>query len=217
MFHPVYLGPRRGLDVNPYEPTPAERSEPWQGPTRPVRDRNFHTEHLALDLDVDVARARLSGTATLTLVSLVPALAEVELDARELAIRSVKLRGRRLRTRHEDGRLFVRLNRPYAAGEALTIAITYAARPRAGFWFVRPDRAYPRRLAQGWSQGQAEDSAFWFPVHDHPNDKFTTDITVTADAALRTVANGRLVKRSKRGTRITWLWKLETPQPAYLV
>jgi len=217
LFHPVYLGPRRGLDVNPYEPPPKERSEPWQGPIRPVRDRAFHTEHLALDLEVDVARGRLSGTATLTLVSLVPALAEVELDARELAIKSVKLRGRRVRSRHEGGRLLVRLGRAYAAGEALTITVSYAARPRAGFWFVRPDRAYPERLAQGWSQGQAEDSAFWFPVHDHPNDKFTTDIKVTADSALRTVANGRLVKRTKRGARTTWLWKLETPQPAYLV
>jgi aminopeptidase N len=217
MFHPVYLGPRRGLDVNPYEPPPAERSEPWQGPTRAVRDRAFHTEHLALDLDVDVARGRLAGTATLTLVSLVPGLTEVELDARELQVKGVKLRGRRLRARHEDGRLVVRLNRPYAAGEALTIAIAYAARPRAGFWFVRPDRAYPGRLAQGWSQGQAEDSAFWFPVHDHPNDKFTTDIRVTADSSLRTVANGRLVKKTRRGARTTWLWQLETPQPAYLV
>jgi aminopeptidase N len=217
LFHPVYLGPRRGLDVNPYEPPPKERSEPWQGPIRPVRDRAFHTEHLALDLEVDVARGRLRGTATLTLVSLVPALAEVELDARELAIKGVKLRGRRLRSRHADGRLLVRLDRAYAAGEALTIAVTYAARPRTGFWFVRPDRAYPERLAQGWSQGQAEDSAFWFPVHDHPNDKFTTDIKVTADAALRTVANGRLVRRTRRGARTTWLWKLETPQPAYLV
>ena len=217
LFHPVYLGPRRGLDVNPYEPPPAERSEPWKGPIRPVRDRAFHTEHLALDLDVDVARARLSGTATLTLVSLVPALAEVELDARELSIKGVTLRGRRLRSRHADGLLLVRLDRPYAAGEAFTIRVAYSARPRTGFWFVRPDRAYPDRLAQGWSQGQAEDSAFWFPVHDHPNDKFTTDIRVTADSALRTVANGRLVKRTKRGGRTTWLWKLEAPQPAYLV
>ena len=217
LFHPVYLGPRRGLDVNPYEPPPAERSEPWKGPVRPVRDRAFHTEHLALDLDVDVARARLSGTATLTLVSLVPALSEVELDARELSIKGVTLKGRRLRARHADGRLVVRLDRVYAAGEAMTLRVAYAARPRTGFWFVRPDRAYPQRLAQGWSQGQAEDSAFWFPVHDHPNDKFTTDIRVTADSALRTVANGRLVKRTKRGARTTWLWRLETPQPAYLV
>jgi len=139
------------------------------------------------------------------------------LDAREMKIKGARTRSRRLRTSAADGTLAIRLDRAYAAGEAVTIRIDYAASPRAGFWFVRPDRAYPARLAQGWSQGQAEDSAFWFPVLDHPNDKFTTEIKVTADSSLRTVANGKLVSRKTRGSRTTWTWQLDTPQPAYLV
>lgn len=224
LFHPIYLSPRRGLDVNPYEPPPARRADSFGGPQRPVRDRAFHTEHVALDLDVDVARALIAGSATLTLRPLVPELAEIELDARELRIKGARLvksgrAGKRLRLRHDAGRLVVRLDRAYVPDETVTIAIDYAAQPRTGFWFVRPDRAYPARRAQAWSQGQAEDSAFWFPVHDHPNDKFTSEIRVTADSALRTVANGRLVAkaRSADGLKTRWHWQHDRPQPAYLV
>jgi aminopeptidase N len=224
LIHPLYMSPRRGLDVNPFEAPPTKRSDPFGGPPHPVRERAFHTDHLALDLDVDITRARFEGTATLTLEPLVPALAEVELDARGLRIRSARLvrggkAGPRLRTRHEGGRLTVRLDRAYAPDEAVTIVVAYAAQPRTGFWFIRPDRAYPTRHAQAWSQGQGEDSAFWFPVHDHPNDKFTSEIRVTADSALRTVSNGRLVAkaRSADGTKTAWHWKHDRPQPAYLV
>ncbi len=220
LFHPLYLSPRRGLDVNPYEPAPKRRSDPFDGPRRPVRDRAFHLEHLALELDVDVARARLAGTATLTLRPMAPGLATIELDARELRITRVRVgRGKRARFQHADGRLTVRLGRAYGPAETIVLAIDYSARPRAGFWFVRPDGAYPARRAQGWSQGQAEDSSFWFPVHDHPNDKFPTEIKVTADSNFRTVANGRLLARTKsrKGDRTTWHWRHDFPQPAYLV
>ena len=218
LFHPLYLSPRRGLDVNPYEPTPARRSGLFEGPRRPVRDRAFHLSHLALALDVDVQRGRIAGTATLTLAPLAPGLRTVELDARELRIGRVTLgRSRRLRTRHENGRLTITLDRAYDPGETFALAIDYRAQPRTGFWFVRPDRAYPARRAQAWSQGQAEDSAFWFPVHDHPNDKFPSEIKVTADSAFRTVSNGRLIGKRVKGAKTTWHWRHDSPQPAYLV
>ncbi|MEP7027180.1 MAG: M1 family aminopeptidase [Candidatus Eisenbacteria bacterium] len=225
LFHPLYLGPRRGLDVNPYEPAPIKRSEPFGGPRRPVRDRPFHLEHLALELDVDVARGRIQGTATLSLRPLAAGLDRVELDAREMRIARVYLgraRGasrRRARHAHADGRLTVRLDRAYGPEETIVLAVEYAAQPRTGLWFVRPDGAYPERRAQAWSQGQAEDSAYWFPVFDHPNDKFPTEIKVTVDSQFRTVANGRLLsrKKSRDGARTTWHWRHEFPQPAYLV
>jgi hypothetical protein len=216
LFHPVYLGPRRGLDVNPYEPPPKERSEPWQGPIRPVRDRAFHTEHLALDLEVDVARGRLRGTATLTLVSLVPALAEVELDARELAIKGVKLRGRRLRSRHADGRCSCASTAPtrrrsaddrgHVRGAAAHGLLVRAARPRV------PGAARPGLVA-GTGRGQRVLVPGARPPERQVHDRHQGH-------RRRGAAHGGERppgQRTRRGARTTWLWKLETPQPAYLV
>src|SRR5262249_9496357 len=149
-------------------------------------------------------------------------LTEIVLDARELRIgrvRRVGRGGKRLRAQHDGRVLRVRLDRAFDPGETLTIEIAYRARPRVGLWFVGPDPAYPARPWQAWSQGQAEDSASWFPVHDHPNDKFTSEITVTADASFRTVSNGRLVAKThaRDGRHTTWHWRQERPHPAYLV
>jgi aminopeptidase N len=224
LFHPLYLSPRRGLDVNPFEPPPAKRSETLDAGRRPLRDRTFHVEHVRLDLEVDVARARLEGAATLVVRPVAAGLRALVLDASELRIGKVALvrggrPGRRLRARHDGDRLSITLHRAYGHEETLTLRIDYRSRPRRGFWFVRPDRAHPARHAQGWSQSQAEDAHAWFPIHDHPNDKFTSEIVVTAPRGLRAVANGRLVGRraSKDGARTTWHWKQERPHPAYLV
>jgi aminopeptidase N len=222
LSHPLFLSPRRGLEVNAYDAPPTKRAEVPGGPARPVRTRTFDLMHVALALDVDVKGRKLAGTATLTGTPLAPGLKEIVLDARGFTGVSVRKAGRgarRLATRYDGRVLTVRLDRAYAPGERIEIVIAYRARPRVGMWFVGPDPAYPARIAQAWSQGQAEDSASWFPVHDHPNDKFTSEIAVTADATYRTVANGRLVARTKtdRGRRTTWHWKQDRPHPAYLV
>jgi aminopeptidase N len=228
LVHPLYLSPRRGLDVNPFEPPATRRGETLATVRRPVRDRAFHVEHLRLDLEVDLERGRLAGTATLVVRPVAAGLREIDLDASEMRIGAVTLAagrngsgraGRRLRAHHDGERLTVRLDRAYGHEETLALRIAYRARPRRGFWFVRPDQAYPKRLAQGWTQSQAEDAHAWFPVHDHPNDKFTSEIVVTAPRGLRTVANGRLVSRrpSRDGAGTTWHWTQERPHPAYLM
>ena len=223
LVHPLYLSPRRGLDVNPFEPPATQRGETLATTRRPVRDRAFHVEHVRLDLDVDVERGRLEGAATLVVRPVAAGLREVELDASEMKIGAVTIgraAGRRLKARHDGETLVIRLDRAYGHEETVTLHIAYRARPRRGFWFVGPDRAYPERRAQGWTQSQAEDAHAWFPVHDHPNDKFTSEILVTAPSALRTVANGRLVSRraaGRGGARTTWHWVQERPHPAYLM
>jgi aminopeptidase N len=227
LFHPLYLSPRRGLDVNPFDAPPTRCSETLTTVRRPVRDRAFHVEHVRLDLDVDVARGRLSGTATLVVRPVAAGLREIDLDASELAVGAVTLvagapdgrAGRRLRARCDGRSLRIRFDRAYGHDDLVTVRIAYAARPRRGFWFVRPDAAYPDRRAQGWTQSQAEDGHAWFPCVDHPNGKFTSEIVATAARGLRTVGNGRLVARraSADGTKETWHWKQERPHPAYLM
>lgn len=224
LFHPLYLSPRRGLDVDPFEALPKKRADTLDAPRRPVRDRWFHIEHVRLDIAVDVAKGTIAGTATLTIRPIAAGLIAIGLDATEMKIGAVTVvrgarAGRRLRTAYDGEMLAVKLDRAYGHEETVTLCIAYKAKPRRGFWFVRPDAAYPERHAQGWSQGQAEDSRGWFPIHDHPNDKFTSEIIVTAASDLRTVANGRLAakKRSADGATTTWHWVQERPHPAYLV
>ncbi|MBY0308694.1 MAG: M1 family metallopeptidase, partial [Phycisphaerales bacterium] len=92
-----------------------------------------------------------------------------------------------------------------------------------------------------YSQGEADYNSYWFPCHDYPNDKLTTEITVTVDSAYDVVSNGRLVDKKpsapadpKRMTgdaapdggpvasmppaaRTTWHWTQDKPHATYLV
>ncbi|HLG73204.1 MAG TPA: M1 family aminopeptidase, partial [Chloroflexota bacterium] len=95
----------------------------------------------------------------------------------------------------------------------LEVAIRYAAEPQKGMYFLEPDEAYPDRPRQIWTQGQAEDTRYWIPSFDFPNQKLTTELIATVPEHLTVVSNGRLV--SREGGR--WHFSQEVPHPAYLM
>ncbi|MBI2467611.1 MAG: HEAT repeat domain-containing protein, partial [Candidatus Rokubacteria bacterium] len=123
------------------------------------------------------------------------------------------------RHRYDGRRLVVRLPRPLAAGQETEVSVDYRlVRPRLGLWFIRPDRAYPRRPTQAWTQGQDEYARYWFPCHDAPHERATTELLATIPADFVAVSNGRLLARRRAGRgRVTWHWRLGFPHAPYLV
>ena len=186
--------------------------------TRPkfAPDRVVDIQHIALTLDVDPAARTVTGTATLRAraIGLVRA---IELDAVELAIAGVTANGKRAEFRHDGKKLRVALPAPLAAGAELVLAIDYSGAPRRGLYFVGPDEGYPHKPAQVWTQGQDEDSRYWFPCFDAPNEKATTEVTVTVPGGLFALSNGTLISDKTTGNRRTLHWRLDVPHSCYLV
>ena len=86
-----------------------------------------------------------------------------------------------------------RRSRPRAEGRRETdIAITYAANPRRGLYFTAPDKDYPKKPLQAWTQGQDEDSRHWYPCIDFPNHQQTSEVIVTVPAKMISIGNGEL-------------------------
>jgi aminopeptidase N len=83
--------------------------------------------------------------------------------------------------------------------------------------FIKPSPDDPTRPKQIWSQGESEYNHFWFPVYDHPNDFFTSEITATVEKPLSVISNGKLLetKENSDGTR-TFHWKIDQPHASYL-
>jgi aminopeptidase N len=187
--------------------------------TRPkyAPDRVVDVEHLVLDLDVDPASDRIAGTATLTAKVIAPATRHVTLDAVELAIERVTANGKQVTFHHDGKRLRVDLGAARAPGDELVLAIRYGGRPRRGIYFIKPDPGYPDKPVQVWTQGQDEDSRFWFPCFDSPHEKATTELIATIPASLYALSNGRLVEdRTADGKRVMH-WRLDVPHSCYLV
>ncbi len=187
--------------------------------TRPrfAPDRVVDIEHIALRIALDLPARAVSGEVRLSFRVIAPDTTWIELDAVELAIGAVELGGAALEHRHDGRKLRVRLPDAKAAGERFDLDITYSGAPRRGLYFIGPDTGYPHKGTQVWTQGQDEDSRYWFPCFDAPHEKATSEVEVTIPAHLFALSNGVLVADRVDGDRRTLHWRLDEPHSCYLV
>jgi aminopeptidase N len=180
----------------------------------------YDLKHVALAVVLDVPGRKLTGEARLTLAALTDGLAEIPLHARDLHIRAVAdARGAKLGWGPTPEGLAVRPAKPLKAAEEITLVITYDAAPQTGLYFRGPDKQNPNRPLQAWTQGEDRDNSGWAPLWDYPNDRATSELTITAPAALTVVSNGKLLgvtDDKTRGTK-TWRWKESVPHVTYLI
>jgi len=187
--------------------------------TRPryAPDRVVDIQHIALVLDVDPTKRTVSGTATLRGMVIGQSVRVIELDAVELTIDKVTSSGKTVTFRHDGTKLRVELAAALAHGAEWSLAIDYKGAPRRGLYFVGPDEGYPQKPLQVWTQGQDEDSRYWFPCLDAPHEKATSEVKVTVPASMFALSNGTLVSDKTSGERRTLHWRLDVPHSCYLV
>jgi aminopeptidase N len=152
--------------------------------------RQYDLQHLRLDLAFDWDARTVAGTATNTLVPLLPGVDSLVLNAAGLEVRKVRVNG---------------AERPFS-------------HPQTGLYFVGPDRAYPGKPRQIWSQGESDLNRFWFPSWDSPNDRATTEMVATVKRPLMVVSNGKLLEVTDQPDgRRTYHWRMDVPHSTYLV
>jgi aminopeptidase N len=188
------------------------------------RDRTIRIEHLALDLSFDLRRHRVAGVATTTFRPRQDGLREAVFDAFELEVESVEEQlgdgeTRPLEFTVGDGELRIDLGRRRPASRSITTVVRYEASPRRGLYFNEPDDDYPERPRQIWTQAQAQDAPYFFPVFDFPGEKFTSEVRAEVPLGWYALSNGRLEERRDDGRRrrSVFHWVQNQPHPAYLV
>ncbi len=184
-------------------------------------DRPASIEHIALTLSFDFEKHVLFGVCRTTFSAVGKALDSLEMDADHLHIKNVRnAAGKKLPFDLAGGKLTIELDRGLAAGKSSTVVIDYEARqPTQGIYFISPDKGYPRKPVQVWTQGQDQDAHYWFPCIDYPNAKATTEIKATVPAKFFVLSNGVLVSTTHDRTAKTktYHWKMDTPHVTYLV
>ena len=181
-------------------------------------DRPGQVEHIALDLVFDIPHKRYSGTCKVRIAPVVDGLERLTLDAVDLQINAVKV-GKAKQTFDYDGeQLQVTLKSPMPSGKPFTLTIDYAVEnPQRGIYFVGPTEHYPDKPVQVWTQGEDEDSRFWFPCFDYPGQLATSEIRVRVPKKYTAVSNGELVSTEAEGSDKIYHWKLEKVHPSYLM
>ena len=178
-------------------------------------------DDLTLAVEVDVEGKRIRGTATWQGTVRKQQLQRIRFDAEGFEVlRSFGSDGRRLALDHDGRHLWVDLGETVKRGEEVRIAIDFDTRePRAGFYFVLPDADHPDRVAHAWTQGQDEDSKYWFPCHDSPNHKARLQLIATVPEGMSALSNGilRNIYRAADPTKRIFDWQISRPIPIYLL
>ncbi len=187
---------------------------PGSKPNYPAA-KQFAIRHLKLEIRPDFDERKIACRETLDISVIEDGLRSVVLDATELNIRSVRLDGKELRFGTLEDKLRIELPSPASEGQQVLLVIDYEARPRRGFFFVGPDKNYPNKHLQAWTQGEATESRYWFPCFDHPDMKFTSEVIAEVPSNFVAISNGKLVNVTK-GKSVKYHWVEEHPHPAYL-
>jgi len=179
------------------------------------RDRPFAIDHLAIDVALDLAARSVRGRATLDLRRVDPEAEELLLDAIGFVVSEVTVDGHAVPWRYDGQALAVTLNRRH---DKACVVVAYLATPRRGLYFLEPDEHYPERPRQVWSQCQEQDASHWFPCHDNPHVKMTTELTARVPNGWYALSNGALVsaEKPKTGDHV-YHWRMAEPHASYLV
>ena len=183
-----------------------------------ARNREYDLQHSKISLRFDLEQKKVLGEVTHSLSILRDGTMKIVFDSVGLTIHSVTLNKSAVQFETTADKLIIPLGAPAKAGEKFDIAIRYEGKPSKGLYFILPDKDYPNRPSQIWSQGESEDTRYYLPTYDYPNDRLTTETILTVPAAWMTVANGKLIGLADAGKGLkTWTWKESVPSSTYLI
>ncbi|MDB9318812.1 M1 family metallopeptidase [Nodularia spumigena] len=181
-------------------------------------DRPGQVEHIFLDLCLDIPHQSYHGTCNIRLLPIRNGIDRLTLDAVNLNIQSVQVDEIAQDFDYNGEQLTIQLSQPTQIGKHLLIAIAYSVeKPQRGIYFIQPDQYYPNKPTQVWTQGEDEDSRFWFPCFDYPGQLSTSEIRVRVPKNLVAISNGELIDTQKDGDEKIYHWSQQQIHPTYLM
>jgi aminopeptidase N len=175
----------------------------------------YDARHYTLRVKYDPATDRLSGTAEIEATATAD-LSSFNLDLTGLQVREVLVDGRDATFARDGAELAVTPPAGLRRDVTFTVEVTYDGTPAEE---SRPGLGVTGFLhtADGaFAMGQPESAATWFPVNDHPTDKATYTIEITAPDGVAAVSNGVRTGQSEASGWTTTRWEVRQPMASYL-
>jgi len=180
-------------------------------------DRPGQVEHIFLDLILDLPNQSFQGTCTTTIIPVRSGVDRLTLDAVDLAIASVLVNNVSQEFDYDGEQIEIYLSQP-ATTEAIKVEIAYSVdHPQRGLYFIQPTADYPHKPTQVWTQGEDEDSRYWFPCFDYPGQLATSEIRVQVPSGMMAISNGELLKTEEKGASKIYHWSQQQVHPTYLM
>lgn len=183
-----------------------------------ARSRDYDLQNAKIELRFDLDHRQVIGQVTHTLTTLKDGLRALDFDSVGLRILSARLDGQETHFSTDDAKVHVDLGRAGKAGEKHDVTIRYQGTPKKGLYFILPNKNDSTQPKEIWTQGEADDTRYYIPIYDYPNDRTTTEMIVTVPRDWVTVSNGKLEKVVDAGPGMkTWTWRQSQPISTYLI
>jgi aminopeptidase N len=181
-------------------------------------DRPGQVEHIFLDLALDIPSQSYCGTCTIRLNPIRDGIDALTLDAVNLQIDKVQVNQVEQAFDYDGEQLRVRLTHPTQSRQSIELKITYhVEQPQRGLYFIAPTDPYPHKPIQVWTQGEDEDSRYWFPCFDYPGQLATSEIRVRVPKPYLAISNGELIDTQEEADAKIYHWSQKQVHPTYLM
>jgi aminopeptidase N len=183
-----------------------------------ARSKDYDLQHSKIALRFETEQKKVIGEVTHSLSLLHDGLETISFDSVGLQIESVRINKSTAKFATSESKLVVTLPKGAKAGAKYDVEIKYQGTPSKGIYFILPDKDYPNRPLQVWTQGESEDTRYYLPTYDYPNDRLTTETILTVPASWLTISNGKLISvTDARDGMKTWTWRESQPSSTYLI
>ncbi len=181
-------------------------------------DRPGQVDHILLDLDLDIPTQSYRGICTIHITPIRSGITKLTLDAVNLTIDGVTLDGVHQSFEYDGEQISIQLQDAPDVGSPFNVAIAYhVEKPQRGIYFIAPTDDYPDKPIQVWTQGEDEDSRYWFPCFDYPGQLATSEIRVRVPKHLIAISNGELIGTDTDCDTKTFHWLQKQVHPTYLM
>jgi aminopeptidase N len=198
---------------------PASRIDDGAFPDTYPKNPNIDILHYAFELTLTDDSDAIRGVATVDARYLAANQSALRLDlvgshdGKGMQVDWIRMGELDLAYRHVDDQLFIDLPAAPATGERIQVSIGYRGIPASGLK-IAPTRYGNRSF---FSDNWPNLARHWLPTVDHPYDKATSDMRITAPARYQVVSNGLLVEETDlaNGMRLTH-WRQSVPIATWL-
>ncbi|MSO36003.1 MAG: M1 family peptidase [Acidobacteria bacterium] len=172
-------------------------------------------------LDLQDQNDRISGTADVDLRFVAEGETSLRFDlvnrdnvtGRGMTVSAVSADGASLVFAHRDNALTITLPRRFEPGQRLRLQIAYSGEPVSGLKIANNRHGDRTFFSDNWP----DKARHWLPTVDHPYDKATSEMIVTAPAHYQVVSNGLLVEETDLpGGRRRTHWRQAVPIAPWL-
>lgn len=185
--------------------------------------------HTSVALDFNLKDKTANGKAKITLKPYFYATDSLSLDAKSMQVEAVTVNGQTVTYTYKNDYLNIHFAGKYTNSDTIELYVKYKAMPYAvstngsaainddkGLYFINADYSVPNKPQQIWTQGETEANSHWVPTIDKPNQRTTTEISLTVPDSFTTLSNGYLANETPtvNGYKIC-TWKMDKPIQVY--